>query len=60
MLGGTWLARLVSSQLYEVRMADPGIWILVIAIIVVTLVAASWRPGRVAMRTDPLTLLREE
>jgi ABC-type lipoprotein release transport system permease subunit len=41
-------------------MTDPVIWIGIPGILVVTAVAASWRPARQAMSADPVVLLREE
>ena len=53
-------ARLVESQLFEVRAIDP----MTIAVMTVTLIAAailaSWLPARRAMRADPAVTLRYE
>jgi putative ABC transport system permease protein len=59
--GVAWsLARALASLQYGVTMADPVSWALVISLLVVTTVAASWRPARSAAGTDPILLLREE
>jgi ABC-type antimicrobial peptide transport system permease subunit len=52
--------RLVSSQLFELRGADP--WTLIGAAVVLTVVAmlAGYIPARRASRVDPLTALRYE
>jgi putative ABC transport system permease protein len=54
------LARALTSLQYGVTMTDPVSWALVITLLVVTTVAASWRPARSAARMDPIILLREE
>jgi putative ABC transport system permease protein len=59
--GVAWtLARALASLQYGVTLADPVSWALVITLLAVTTVAASWRPARSAARMDPILLLREE
>ncbi len=59
--GLAWaLGRLLAAVQYQVRLADPLTWGVVMISIALTTVLAAWRPGRQAMRADPLTLLREE
>jgi predicted permease len=50
---------LVSLQ-YGVTIADPVTWTVVLGVLGVTTVIASWRPARQAMRADPVLLLSEE
>jgi hypothetical protein len=58
---GAWVtARGLATLRYGVTVADPATWAVVIGTIAVTSIAASWRPARDAMRTDPVRLLREE
>jgi ABC-type lipoprotein release transport system permease subunit len=45
---------------YGVTISDPLTWPLVLGVIALTTLAASWRPARQAMRVDPIQLLREE
>lgn len=59
-LGGVALTRVMTSLLYDISMADPVNWAVVIGTIVVAVTAATWRPARAAVRADPLLLLREE
>ena len=54
------LGRLLAAVQYQVRLADPLTWSVVIISIALTTVLAAWRPASQAMRVDPLTLLREE
>jgi len=58
---GAWsLGRALMSLQYGVAMNDPRTWVIVIALLAVTTVLASWRPARHAMLVDPVLLLREE
>jgi len=54
------LTRAVSSLAYGVTGSDPATWLIVIALVSITTLVASWRPASVAMKTDPSALLREE
>jgi hypothetical protein len=54
------LGRALASLQYGVTMADPVTWLLVLGVLALTTVAASWHPARQAMRVDPVRLLRDE
>ena len=58
--GGWFVARSLAAFHYGVAAADPVTWAGVIGVIAVTSLAAAWRPARLAMRVDPVILLREE
>jgi putative ABC transport system permease protein len=59
--GLAWiLGRLLTAVQYQVRLADPLTWIVVVVSIALTTILAAWRPARQAMRVDPIALLREE
>ena len=55
-----FVGRLLAAVQYDVRIADPVTWTVVIITIGVTAFAATWRPARQAMRVDPIALLRAE
>jgi ABC-type antimicrobial peptide transport system permease subunit len=55
-----WLARGLASLEYGVTNADPVTWSIVLGVIALTTIAASWQPARHATHVDPVTLLREE
>lgn len=59
-MGSIALGRALASLQYGVAASDPVSWALVIALLVLTALAAGWRPAREAIRTDPVVLLREE
>ncbi len=59
-IGAMSLGRALSSLQYGMAVSDPVSWALVVAVLVLTAVAAGWRPARQAIRTDPVVLLREE
>jgi len=59
-VGAIALGRALSSLQFGVTASDPVSWMLVISILIVTTVVASWSPAREAIRTDPVVLLREE
>jgi ABC-type lipoprotein release transport system permease subunit len=50
----------MASLQYGVTIGDPLSWAVVLGLIGVTTIAASWRPARDAMRVDPVLLLKEE
>jgi putative ABC transport system permease protein len=54
------LARLIGTQLYDVRAADPATLAAVALILLATATAGSWLPARRVKRIDPLTALRAE
>lgn len=54
------LARAIASFQYGVSLGDPTTWAVVLGVITVTTVAASWRPARNAMRANPVLLLKDE
>jgi hypothetical protein len=39
---------------------DPLSWIIVLALLGITMISASWRPARTAARVDPVLLLKDE
>jgi putative ABC transport system permease protein len=54
------LARALTSVQYGVTATDPLSWAVVLGLLALTTIAASWWPARQAARTDPVLLLREE
>jgi putative ABC transport system permease protein len=55
-----WAAgRLAAGMLYRVEPADPATLATVAALLMATLLAASWVPARRAARTDPAVTLRQ-
>jgi putative ABC transport system permease protein len=54
------LGRALVSLQYGVTVNDPLTWAIVLGVLGVTTLIASWRPARQAMRADPVLLLREE
>jgi hypothetical protein len=52
------LGRALASFEYGIKSSDPLTWALVTGLVVVTVLAASWRPTRLAMRVNPASLLR--
>jgi putative ABC transport system permease protein len=54
------LGRALASLQYGVTITDPLTWTIVLGVLGVTTLIASWRPARQAMRADPVLLLREE
>lgn len=59
-LGAGWgLARWLASVQYGVTFLDPLTWGVVVAVVVVVALIASWVPARTAMRIDPGLMLRE-
>ena len=58
---GAWLLqRGLASVTYGVSALDPLAWVVMIVIVTLTTLVASWRPSRHAARADPVQLLREE
>jgi putative ABC transport system permease protein len=54
------MARVFSSLQYGVTLGDPVSWALVLSVLAVTTLVASWRPARHAMLVSPVLLLKEE
>jgi putative ABC transport system permease protein len=54
------LGRGLRSLQYGVSTSDPVSWAIVLGVLTMTILGASWRPARDAVRTDPLVLLRED
>jgi putative ABC transport system permease protein len=54
------LARALTSVQYGVTPGDPLSWSIVLGLIALTTIVASWGPARAAATSDPLVLLREE
>lgn len=54
------LGKSLSSVLFEVESRDPISYLTVAAVLLVSAVAAAWRPARRARRVDPAVLLRNE
>ena len=59
-LAGAALARGLGSLQHGVTPGDPASWLMVLAIVWLTTVLASWRPAHTAARMDPLVMLRAE
>lgn len=59
-LGAGWgLAKWLASVQYGVTFLDPLTWGVVVAVVVIVSLIASWSPARTAMRVDPSEMLRE-
>jgi predicted permease len=58
--GALAAARVLRGQLFEVSPVDPAVYALIVVVLVVTALVASWAPARRATRVDPVTALREE
>lgn len=55
-----YLQGALASLQYGVTPGDPFSWSIVLALIALTTVVASWGPARAAATLDPLVLLHEE
>jgi hypothetical protein len=53
------LGKALASFEYGIKSSDPLSWALVTGLVVMTVLAASWRPTRQAMRVNPASLLRD-
>lgn len=58
LLGSFWLGRALAGLLFEVRATDPGIYAVVVVLLLLTAVLACWLPSRQATSIDPATNLR--
>src|SRR5262245_43590081 len=58
-LAGWWISQWLSALTFGIPANDVSTWLLVTAVIGLTVVTASWRPASQASRIDPATLLRE-
>jgi predicted permease len=54
------LSRSLAALAFGVTAHDPLVWLSVVGVIGSATVLAAWRPALAAMRSDPLTLLRED
>jgi predicted permease len=54
------LTSVLASLQYGVTVSDPVSWTIVVGLLGITGVLASWRPAAEAVRADPVRLLREE
>ncbi len=54
------LARLVESQLFEVRADDPWVYLLAVGLGGIVALLSAWLPARRAARVDPIVALRAE
>lgn len=58
-LSAALVAPFLSSLLSNVSIADPLSWIAVLGVLAGSIIAASWRPTREAIRASPSSLLKE-
>jgi len=54
------LGRVLSSQIYNVSYADPGVYLFAALSLTATALLASWLPARRASRIDPIRALKDE
>ena len=54
------LARALASLQYGVSTTDPLSWSVGLGVIALVTIGASWRPAQLAVRTDPVVLLKDE
>ena len=59
-IGGWMVGRVLAGFHYGVTPADPVTWAAMIGATAVVAVVATWCPAHLAMRIDPVHLLREE
>ena len=59
-VGALYLTRFLQSMLYGVRATDVTTFALIVMLVALAAVAASWLPAHRASRTDPMRVLREE
>ncbi|MEO7191996.1 MAG: ABC transporter permease [Vicinamibacterales bacterium] len=62
--GGTivaaFIARSLKTIIFGIQPFDPATWSAVVGTLVLTIALATWRPARLAARTDPAMQLRED
>ncbi|MGE3343425.1 MAG: FtsX-like permease family protein, partial [Vicinamibacterales bacterium] len=59
-VGAGWaLGRWLESVQYGVTFFDPLTWTAVALLVSIVTIVACWSPARLAMRTSPVTLLRD-
>jgi putative ABC transport system permease protein len=58
--GAVAVAQLLTSMLFGVKATDPATYAVVVTLIVLAALAASYIPARRAMRVDPMIALRYE
>jgi putative ABC transport system permease protein len=54
------LGQFIASLQYGVTVSDPLSWTVVLGLLALTTMAATWSPARDAVRVDPVVLLRDE
>jgi ABC-type antimicrobial peptide transport system permease subunit len=54
------LTRLLASQLYETPPADPVTFVVIVAVLAITALVASYLPARRAARVEPVVALRPD
>jgi ABC-type antimicrobial peptide transport system permease subunit len=59
-ISGLALARMLTTLLFDVSMADPANWVVAAGVLSIAVAAAAWHPMQAAARTAPAVLLREE
>jgi len=58
--GAMWLSRYLRTQLYAVSPLDPGVYVIVAALLTAVAIAACLAPARRAAKIDPTSALRSE
>ncbi|HZO51478.1 MAG TPA: permease, partial [Bryobacteraceae bacterium] len=60
LVGGQWLIQALASQLFEISATDPATYSAVVAVLLLSVAAASYLPARRATLVDPTTALRHD